>query len=1077
MTTPDEAPAERAPDRTTVAAGPLRGTLSAGLSFGAASFVGTTTVGLFTSIFIARLYGVRAVGQFALVYAPVLAVWLLSTVREQPALQREAAVLPPRDPRVTGLFAAVFTFSTALTVAVSGIAAIVTILVFQGPIKHPGLIAPALASLGGYTLFTNTCWNFDSIFIAFRDGRQLLWLRLHQALVYLVLIVAASVFSRSVWSLVVATACSWFFPCIHRLITVRKWMRFVIPMAEVRRGFGALGEMLRFGLKLTPGGLIWGGCDQIGTWVLGSLSTIAAVGAYNRAWFIGQRFLDARLRLSELLFPTLVERRSNRDQAGYDRALIDSLRYAIALMLWFAAVGGGAAASIMAVFGPGFGRASSALTYLLLVPVSTTIVSVLSQSLIADNRPLATSITASVRLLATFPAVVILTHQFGITGTAVGMAVGAAAQLVCQLAVTQRSVLRLFPALWPRRQMCGQIAAYAAGFAVARATIVALPGYAGLPVALATGTIGYFAALVVVGGLLERDRARLALARGRICAVMSPARARVTGPATLRARSEIIDRPDAAGMTSRMRHRRVRAVAPLLPRTRRHRPARPPTAPIRSLIPERTLSAPPAGPRSTSDVLFVLLSISAAAGLLAIALTAGMPVLLGLMATPAVATGAYLLWRVDPAYTFSVAIFLSPIAGNWQELGFPTGLDPDRIMLTFAIIQVLFRAPAVRDRPRFKLTPAHVLLGLAVFYALSSAFFAKTLFVKVPLFKIIDSFGILPFLTFLTAPLAFRTPRHRAILLLTLVVLGAYLGLTVWFETVHLNALIYPRYILNPHYGIHFGRGRGPFVEAVANGFALFVCATACGVAIATWSRRWARLLAALVGLLCLVGSFLSLERSVWIGVGAACIITMLAIRRLRPYFVPVAAVLGIGVVAALTMIPGLSASVSERANLVGTIYDRENLTVAAINMIKARPLTGFGWQRFQDDSLLYFRQNQNFPLTATKVDVHNFFLSYAVELGLPGLALWAFGLLMGVGSALLTRGPPDLGPWRVALLGTLISFAVVSNSVPPSLFPNLSLWLLAGVAFSGRYARAQASSGEEGAYAAAPVIVGVPAA
>ena len=43
-------------------------------------------------------------------------------------------------------------------------------------------------------------------------------------------------------------------------------------------------------------------------------------------------------------------------------------------------------------------------------------------------------------------------------------------------------------------------------------------------------------------------------------------------------------------MTSRMRHRRVRAVALLLPRTRRHRPARPPTAPIPSDTSSETLS-------------------------------------------------------------------------------------------------------------------------------------------------------------------------------------------------------------------------------------------------------------------------------------------------------------------------------------------------------------------------------------------------------------------------------------------------------------------------------------------------------
>ena len=269
---------------------------------------------------------------------------------------------------------------------------------------------------------------------------------------------------------------------------------------------------------------------------------------------------------------------------------------------------------------------------------------------------------------------------------------------------------------------------------------------------------------------------------------------------------------------------------------------------------------------------------------------------------------------------------------------------------------------------------------------------------------------------------------------------------------MHVNALVWPRYILNPHYGLHVTRGRGPFADPVTNGFALFVCAAVCGVAIATWSSRSARALAALIGLICLAGSFLSLERSVWLGAAAACTITMLSIRRLRPYVLPTAAVLVIGFVASITSIPGLGSSVSARLSQASSIYDRENLAEAALNMIKARPLTGFGWQRFQDDSLLYFRQSQSFPLTATTFAVHNFLLSYGVDLGLPGLTLWAFGLLAGLSSALRTRGPPDLSPWRVALLATVVMFAVVSNSVPPSLFPNLSLWLLAGVAFSGRY-------------------------
>ncbi len=89
------------------------------------------------------------------------------------------------------------------------------------------------------------------------------------------------------------------------------------------------------------------------------------------------------------------------------------------------------------------------------------------------------------------------------------MAIGGAAQLVCQLVVSQRDVLGLFAKLWPRRQVIGQIAAYAGGFGAARGVYQVLPGYGGLVVALVLGTLAYFLILWLIGGLLDRDRMRI----------------------------------------------------------------------------------------------------------------------------------------------------------------------------------------------------------------------------------------------------------------------------------------------------------------------------------------------------------------------------------------------------------------------------------------------------------------------------------------------------------------------------------------------------------------------------------------
>jgi putative inorganic carbon (hco3(-)) transporter len=413
---------------------------------------------------------------------------------------------------------------------------------------------------------------------------------------------------------------------------------------------------------------------------------------------------------------------------------------------------------------------------------------------------------------------------------------------------------------------------------------------------------------------------------------------------------------------------------------------------------------------------------------------------------------AYLAWTVDPAYTLSGAILLTPLAGNWPELGVPGPLSPDRILFLGGIAAVLFRAPPARDRPPLKIGVEHWLLGLALVYAVVSAVLVGTISDRASMLKFVDAYGVIPFGVFVAAPIAFRTAEARRVLLATLVGLGTYLSVTVVFETAGLDALVFPRYIVDEAYGIHAGYGRGPFVDAVANGMALFFCAVACAIAIALWEdRRW-RIFAGAVGVLCLVGTFLTLERSVWIAVVVGVTAATMASRELRRYFVPLVVVVAVVGASAVALVPGLADRVDSRANEQGTVWDRQNLARASINMIEAKPLFGFGWDRFTAESRDYFEQSPDYPLTATRANSHNIPLTYAVDLGLVGLTLWGLALLFAVGAALSTRGPPDLRPWRIGLLAVAMAFVVVANAVPPTAWPNRSLWLLAGVALSGRY-------------------------
>src|SRR5919199_1756195 len=230
-----------------------RGSLTAGLGYGGLSFASNAVLAVVSSIVIARLYGIQVVGEFALVSAPTAALWHLSTAREQIAFVREIASLEPRAPRITGLFWAVFAFSSALTLVVAGLAVGAVELLYRGPVHHPELIAPAVASLGAYVVVSNTIWNIDMVFSAFRAGRELNAVRLHQALAFVGLVAIGASVETSVWTLVAATVLSQTTSLVHRVVLLTRYMSRTVRRAELRAGFRELPGFIRFGAKVVPG--------------------------------------------------------------------------------------------------------------------------------------------------------------------------------------------------------------------------------------------------------------------------------------------------------------------------------------------------------------------------------------------------------------------------------------------------------------------------------------------------------------------------------------------------------------------------------------------------------------------------------------------------------------------------------------------------------------------------------------------------------------------------------------------------------------------------------------------------------
>jgi putative inorganic carbon (hco3(-)) transporter len=351
--------------------------------------------------------------------------------------------------------------------------------------------------------------------------------------------------------------------------------------------------------------------------------------------------------------------------------------------------------------------------------------------------------------------------------------------------------------------------------------------------------------------------------------------------------------------------------------------------------------------------------------------------------------------------------------------------------------------------------PVHAVIAATAVYAALSALAAGTLFQEDGLFAILDRLGLVPFALFTLAPLVFGSRRQRDVLLVTLLVVGTYLGFVAVCQGLDLDWLVWPSYITDPGVGLHPTRARGPFVEAVANGLGLYGCAVAGAVAAYTWVGRRARWWGFAVCVLCLAGTIFTLTRSIWIGSLIGTVVALLMSRQTRRVLVPMLTLAALVALAALTLVPGFGDQAGERSSAQRPIWDRYNTNLAGIRAVEDEPIFGIGWQRWQDESSEYLRLSEDYPLTGTTIEIHNVFLSHAAELGLLGAGLWLVAFASAIGAAVLRPGPAELDPWRLGMIAITIQWLVVAAFGPLSYaFPNVLLWTWAGICCLGHLSR-----------------------
>jgi O-antigen ligase len=407
----------------------------------------------------------------------------------------------------------------------------------------------------------------------------------------------------------------------------------------------------------------------------------------------------------------------------------------------------------------------------------------------------------------------------------------------------------------------------------------------------------------------------------------------------------------------------------------------------------------------------------------------------------------HLALTVDPAWLISGGIVASMFAGHWENLGLNASVGPHRALLAAGILAVLLRAPPARNRPPIHLGGTHFLIAAAVAYIVISAIAAGTLGDYEGQVVLFDTYGLVPFAIFVVAPAAFATRRQRSILLGFLVAAGAYLSISAVLEQMEAYDLLVPSYIGDPAVGIHFGRARGPFAEAAADGLAMYVCAAAAAVAWFTWTRPLPRLAAAFVAVMAPIGVLLTVTRGAWLAAIAGTAIAFATTPRLRRHMPAAAAIATVGVLAAFAVIPGAADEARNRQHDKGPVYERQNTNAAGLRMVADRPFVGFGWAFGKQEMLPYYRMHDDIPLTGAHAGLHNVYLSYAVALGLIGLSLWALAFAVAFGRALAYRAPPDLFAWQVGLKGAAVALLVVALFGPANYaFPVAVVWAWAGI-------------------------------
>jgi FkbM family methyltransferase len=323
-----------------------------------------------------------------------------------------------------------------------------------------------------------------------------------------------------------------------------------------------------------------------------------------------------------------------------------------------------------------------------------------------------------------------------------------------------------------------------------------------------------------------------------------------------------------------------------------------------------------------------------------------------------------------------------------------------------------------------------------------------------PVWRLFTGYAI-PVIIYWIARQSRLTRRQIGLAQGSLAVFGLYLAITGLLEISRQWSFVFPHYIADPTVGLHFGRARGPMVQAVSYG--LFLTITT--LAVFVWQIRLNRFgrafwLAVIPVQLAALGC--TYTRSIWIGVGLSTVVVLALMLKGRWRNFVVGGIVTVASLAAIMNLNSLTdlhreGSVTEARESVGM---RASFNYVSWKMFLDRPLFGFGFGQFYTEKMAYL-SDRSTPLQLELIRDyinHNTYLDLLAETGIIGFALFAAVLACWIRTGLrLARAGNSrwIRSQGILLLGALATYCVqmMFHEVSYTSIDNSLIFLLAGLA------------------------------